>query len=187
MQKRADEVPRVVLVGMMGSGKTTVGKLLAQRLGGQFADSDEEIESSRGMTIAQIFETDGEEGFRRIESEVLLSLLARDGPDVVAAGGGAVLSEANRDAMRDSSTVVWLRTGVATLAARVGSGDTRPLLAGRALERLEEINREREEIYAPVADVVVDTDDLPPESVTESVLEALRTHLARDLTASRPS
>jgi shikimate kinase len=175
--KPADDEPRrpkrLVLVGMMGSGKTTVGRLVADRLGVAFADSDDEIEISTGLTVEELFSDRGEPAFRRHESEVLADLLAPEGPGVVAAGGGAVLDEDNRSRMRREATVAWLRTTVGTLAERVGTGEARPLLAGSSAARLVEIGESRADLYESVADFVVDTDDRSPDSVADAVVAAL--------------
>jgi shikimate kinase len=181
--KQADDgagrASRVVLIGMMGSGKTTVGRLVAARLGSGFADTDEEVESFAGISVPEIFERDGEAAFRRAETEALETLLARSGSRVVAVGGGAVLSEANREAIRRQATVIWLRATVGTLTDRVGSGEGRPLLvsrteagSGRQWARLEELNDERRPLYETIADLVVDTDGLSVEEVADAVVSA---------------
>jgi shikimate kinase len=166
------ESRRVVLVGMMGSGKTTVGRLVAQRLGVGFVDTDQHVESEVGMSVREIFDTQGEAAFRRAEKTALADLLT-SGSKVVAAGGGCVIDGANRSVMKQRSTVVWLRTRVGTLAKRVGSGEGRPLLTGDAARKLEEIERERLTLYSSVADVIIDTDDLSPDKVTDAVMEKL--------------
>jgi shikimate kinase len=182
--KQADDgagrASRVVLVGMMGSGKTTVGRLVAARLGSGFSDTDEEVESFAGISVPEMFERDGEAAFRRAETEALETLLRRNGSRVVAVGGGAVLSEANREAIRSQATVVWLRATVGTLTDRVGSGEGRPLLKSRAevgaeepWGRLEELIDERRPLYETMADVVVDTDGLSAEEVADAVVSAV--------------
>ncbi len=165
--------PRLVLVGMMGSGKTTVGRLVAARLAVEFADCDEQIELRTGRRVKELFADRGEPAFRREESEVLASLLEAGGPGVIAAGGGAVLDEANRSRMRRDAKVAWLRTTVGTLTDRVGTGEGRPLLAGSAAARLAEIGLTRAQLYESVADFVVDTDDLSPDAVADCVVAAL--------------
>lgn len=165
--------PRLVLVGMMGSGKTTVGRLVAARLGVSFADSDEEIETSTGQSVSDLFSVQGEPAFRHRESEVLGALLGPDGPLVIAAGGGSVLDRGNRTRMRREATVAWLRTSVGTLTDRVGTGEGRPLLAGASAGKLSEICRKRAWLYESVADFVVDTDDRSPDDVADAVVAAL--------------
>jgi shikimate kinase len=158
---------------MMGAGKTTVGRLLAARLGWPHLDSDEMISRSTGKTVPEIFEERGEAGFRAEESRVLAQAATSDGPAVVSVAGGAVLSAENRKVMRRAGPVVWLRAEVATLAERVGSGKGRPLLEDdpeTALRRLEE---ERRPLYAEVADVVVDVDGLEAPEVVERIVAGL--------------
>jgi shikimate kinase len=148
----------VVLVGLMGSGKTTVGRRLAARLDRPFADADEALEERTGRTVAEIFETDGEDGFRDIESELLGDLLTSTSPLVVAAGGGVVLRSANRERLaRRDVTVVWLDASPAFLASRIERKAHRPLLAGDATPRevLERLHGERAALYDEVADLVV--------------------------------
>jgi shikimate kinase len=168
----------VVLVGMMGSGKSTVGRLVADRLGSGFSDTDAEVEAFAGISVQEMFETSGEAVFRRAETEALATLLSHGGPRVVAVGGGAVLSETNREVMRREATVVWLRASVGTLTDRVGTGEGRPLLGhttqiDTAGSRLAELIGERECLYESVADLVVDTDDLSPEEVADAVVSVV--------------
>lgn len=165
--------PRLLLVGMMGSGKTTVGRLLAERLGWRYVDSDEEVEAATGQTVAQLFEEGGEEGFRAAETAALVGALADDGPVVVAVAGGAVLDPANRDLLRRSGTVVWLRARPETLAGRVGSGAHRPLLAGSPAETVVRLDASRRPLYEHVADLVVDVDDLAAPAVAERIAAAM--------------
>ena len=113
---------RLVLVGMMGAGKTTVGRLSAKRLGWEYSDSDAQVIEETGRTVPELFAEEGEEVFRAHESRVLSEALSGDRSMVVSAAGGVVLSEANRRLLRDSATVVWLRADVGTLADRVGAG-----------------------------------------------------------------
>jgi len=169
----------VVLVGLMGSGKSSVGKKVAAALGVTFADSDAEIERRAGRTIASIFETDGEASFRANEAEVVADLIGSDRPGVVATGGGAVLDPGTRAALRERATVVWLRATAAVLVHRIAPDGTRPLLAdddpAAALARLA---AEREPLYRAVADLVVDVDHVPRKVVVEQVLAQLAATLA---------
>ena len=119
----------VYLVGLMGAGKTTVGRLLAERTGRPFLDSDQAIERDTGRTVAEIFATDGEAAFRSLETQVLRDMLDRDEPAVIAAAGGTVLDATNRARMRARGTVVWLRVDPALLPERVHGSIHRPLLA----------------------------------------------------------
>lgn len=166
-----DRVPRhIVLVGMMGTGKTTVGRLLAERLARTLWDSDELIESRTGRTVREIFETDGEAAFRDLEAKALVEALADDRPAVIAAAGGVVLQAQNRAALR-SPTVVWLTGEPHILAGRVDAGDHRPLLGDDPEITLRLLLAQRGPLYAEVADVTVDTGDLSAEGVTERIME----------------
>jgi shikimate kinase len=160
----------LVLIGMMGSGKTTVGRRLADRLGRPFLDSDEAIERQTGRTVAQIFTDEGEAAFRSLETDVLTTMLDRDEPAVIAAAGGAVLDAANRAHMRRRGTVVWLRADASALTERVRSSTHRPLLDGDPEGTLRRLAIDRQELYRETADRVVDVDELPPDAVVDVVL-----------------
>jgi shikimate kinase len=145
------------LVGMMGAGKTTVGRLLARRLRLRFIDSDEEIERRCGVRIPLIFEIEGEAGFRAREAQALAELTTLDGV-VLGTGGGAVLLEENRRRLAATGTVVYLRARPEDLYERVRHDRNRPLLAtGDPLARLRELFAERDPLYRAVADLTVDT------------------------------
>lgn len=152
-------VGHVVLVGLMGAGKTTVGRRVAKALDRPFVDCDEAFVTSTGRTIAEVFATDGEPRFRALEAELVAELLAVPEPTVVATGGGAVLDPRTRAALRaaDGPLVVWLRADAAFLAARAKDRAHRPLLAGTdAREVLARLAVERDPLYAEVADEVLD-------------------------------
>ena len=147
----------VFLVGMMGAGKTSVGKLLARKLGKVFHDSDHVIEERTGVRIPVIFELEGEAGFRARETAVLEDLTAIPGV-VVATGGGAVLSAHNRDILRQRGTVVYLRAGVSELWNRTRHDRNRPLLqTADPYGRLCELHALRDPLYREVAHVIMDT------------------------------
>jgi shikimate kinase len=169
---------RVVLIGMAGSGKTTVARLLARRLGGRFLDTDESIAARSGRPVGRIFAEDGEAEFRRVEAEVLAGALESEPHMVVATGGGVVTTEAGRELLCGASvrgwTVVWLRTDASALIERVGGSDTRPLLAGDAPAAVRRLLAEREDLYLQCSGAVVDTSGRSPAEVTESVLATLR-------------
>lgn len=145
----------VFLVGMMGAGKTTVGKLLAQQLGKTFVDSDDEIQQRTGVTIPHIFDIEGEAGFRQREAGVIQNLVKRDNL-VLATGGGVVLSEESRRALRDNGIVVYLKSSVADLWQRTRHDRNRPLLqTADPRARLKELHELRDPLYTEVADLIV--------------------------------
>lgn len=171
---------RLVLIGMMGAGKSTVGRLAAQTLGWPFTDTDEEVERRTGKRVSELFESAGEARFRLEESTVLAELLEDDSPACVSVGGGAVLDPANRALLRRSGLVVWLRATPETLARRVGDGAGRPLISGRPLEALSEITRERCALYSETCEEVVDVDLLSAEAVAQRVAELVRVREQRE-------
>ena len=164
--------PIVVLVGPPGSGKTTVGSLLAQRLGVSFRDTDRDIEVQAGKDISEIFVDDGEERFRKLERDaVAAALCEHDG--VLAVGGGAVLSDETRRLLA-SERVVFLDVGLAQASSRVGLGTSRPLLLGNVRAQLKRLLDHRRPLYQEVADSLVETDGLGPDQVTELVAARVR-------------
>lgn len=166
----------VAMVGMMGAGKTAIGTALAKRLHVPFLDSDAEISRAANMTIAEIFERDGEAFFRDRESEVISRLL--DGPPcVLSTGGGAFLREENRRMISEKGAALWLRAELELLWQRVKHKTTRPLLrTSDPRGTLAKIQAERDPIYA-LADVVVDSAfDLSIEEMTDRVVETLARH-----------
>ncbi len=166
--------PRILLVGMMGAGKTTTGRLLAERLGWGYRDSDADVEASTGLSVPDLFARDGEAAFRAAEAAVLADACADAAPCVVSVAGGAVLSPENRRLITASGTVVWLRARPATLAGRVGDGAGRPLLGDDPADAMARLNDVRAPLYAEVADLVIDVDDLRPDDVVRRILDAVR-------------
>ncbi|HZM35636.1 MAG TPA: shikimate kinase [Burkholderiales bacterium] len=163
----------VYLVGMMGAGKTTVGRLLARRLKLRFIDCDQELERRCGVKIPLIFEIEGEPGFRARESQVLAALAALDGV-VLGTGGGVVLSEENRRLLAERGTVVYLRATPEDLYERVRHDRNRPLLAGAdPLARLRELHAQRDALYRATADVVVDTGKQTVLALTRGLIDKL--------------
>ncbi len=167
--------PHIVLVGMMGAGKTSVGKRVARRLGWQHVDADHCIEARAGRTIPEIFAADGEAGFRRIETDTLDDILRRAERTVVSTGGGAVLAPDNRTLLRARATVVWLRARPETLLQRVRGGKGRPLLADDPVGSLRRLDAERRPAYADAAHVVVDVDGLTTDQVADVVVAIVTT------------
>ncbi|HUR17408.1 MAG TPA: shikimate kinase [Acidimicrobiales bacterium] len=164
---------RVLLIGMMGAGKTTAGRFLAERIGSRYVDSDEEVERNTGRTVPEIFAGEGEAVFRSEESRALSEAVASEGPLVVSVAGGAVLDPVNRDLIRSAGSVVWLRAPVRVLAGRVGAGLGRPLLDDEPTGALARLYEERRPLYEELADIVVDVEELTPEEVVEEILRQL--------------
>jgi shikimate kinase len=157
----------VVIVGAPGSGKSTVGALLAEQLGTTFADVDAVIEAEAGKSIAEIFAEDGEAAFRVLEEVATKRLLAN--PGVLSLGGGAVLSAATRAELL-GQRVVWLQVSVPVAMKRVGIDKARPLLFGNVRGRLIKLLNERIPLYAEVATEVVDTNERTPAEVVASIV-----------------
>jgi shikimate kinase len=162
----------VVLVGLMGSGKSTVGALLATATGRTLIDTDAAISTMTGKAVRELWEEGGESAYRQMESQVVLDALSSTVPCVIAAPGGVVLDPAVRAALVDAF-VVWLRTEPATLAGRVRPGDHRPLLSESPFDVLTAMARDRSHLYAELADLTIDTDHHDPESVATTVLAHL--------------
>ena len=163
----------LILVGMMGAGKTTVGRLLARRLKRRFFDSDEEIERRCGVRIPVIFDIEGEAGFRARETQVIAELCAMDNA-VLATGGGAVLAEENRRIFVARGTVVYLHARPPYLWHRVRHDRNRPLLAtANPQTKLEELYAERDPLYREVADLVIDTGKQSVQTLAKDLLTRL--------------
>ncbi|MBS3957642.1 MAG: shikimate kinase [Clostridiales bacterium] len=168
----------VYLVGFMGSGKSTVGLFVAEKLGMPFIDLDARIETAAGMSVVEMFEARGEEAFRAAESAALESL-AFESPSVVACGGGIILHDANRRALQKTGVVVYLRVGAEEAIARIGDTSGRPLLArGDAVTMASTLLGAREALYRAVADVTVDTSGVAAHDVAARVVECVSALLA---------
>jgi shikimate kinase len=165
-------VKQVVLVGLMGSGKSTVGALVAARTGRVFVDVDIVIARETGKTVRELWEEGGEAAYRKLESDAVLRVLAGGTPSVLAAPGGVVLNPAVRAALA-GHFVVWLRTRPTTLAGRVQVGDHRPLLGDKPADVLAVMADERSDLYRQVATAVLHTDDRAPDAVADAVVGLL--------------
>lgn len=167
----------IVLVGIMGCGKSTVGKRLAQRLGLEFIDADSEIERAANMTVSEIFATHGEPYFRSGEERVIARLL-REGPYVLATGGGAFMSDATRAEIFELGLSIWLKVDFETVMARVRRRSTRPLLQNPDPEgTMRNLLAEREPVYAQAA-LTVKSTDVPHDTVVDQIVITLADHLS---------
>jgi shikimate kinase len=160
----------VVLVGMMGAGKSSVGRRLALRLGIPFVDADTEIESAAGMTIPEIFARHGEPYFRAGEARVIARLLEA-GPQVLATGGGATMDENTRELIRDKGISVWLKADLDVLVKRTKRRSDRPLV-----DHMKELMPLREPVYAQ-SDIVVQSRDEPHDSIVNDIIAGIARHL----------
>ncbi len=173
---------RVLLIGMMGAGKSTTGHLLAARLGWPFLDSDDEVFRVTGRTVPEIWKADGEAAFRAEESRVLAAATTSDAPVVIGVAGGAVLDPGNQNQIRQAGLVVWLRAEVAVLSARVGDGVGRPLLEGEPAAALRRLTAARAPIYADLADLTFDVDRMAPPQVVDRIVAAVHDRWPRERT-----
>lgn len=174
---------RLTLIGLRGTGKSTVGRLVADRLGWTFVDADKELERRERRTIADIFECDGESTFRQIEEALLEELLQSGDHAVIASGGGAILSEQTRARMKSSGPVVWLTAPVETLAKRVTtdaqSASQRPSLTGKSIaDEIAQVLAARRRLYQEVATITVPTQDQTPAQLADQIVERLGRELS---------
>jgi len=170
----------IFLVGLMGAGKTTIGRLLARRLDMTFIDSDHEIEARTGATIPWIFEIEGEASFRRREADVIRELTAGSGI-VLATGGGAVLDPASRALLAERGTVVYLRASVSSILQRTAHDKNRPLLqTADPRKKLEDLTAQREPLYREIADMVIDTGRPNVQSMVQTILDQLAVDAGRE-------
>lgn len=164
----------IVLVGLMGAGKTCIGRRLAERLGLPFVDADTEIEAAAGCSVEEIFGRFGEKAFRDGERRVIARLLEEGPPRVIATGGGAFINKQTRTNVRRSGIAVWLKADLDVLLHRVSRRNNRPLLKGaNKRETLERLMDERHPFYAE-ADITIETGDESPDATVERVIEALQ-------------
>ena len=166
--------PRVILIGPMGSGKTTIGQLVAQRLDIPFRDTDQVIEESSGRTVSDIFLEDGEEAFRVLEKGVLRDELLSDGT-VLALGGGAPISIDAQSALRAiASPVIYLDISLATVAPRIGFNRDRPLLLHNPRGQWQTLMEARRPIYESIADTVIDVNTKTEIDIVDEILEVIK-------------
>lgn len=163
--------PIAVIVGAPGAGKSTVGRRVATALHVPFADTDQLIEERAGMSVSDIFVTQGEPAFRQQEEQAVSAAL--EGEGIVALGGGAVTSAVTRERLA-GHTVVWLQVGLSDAARRVGMNTARPLLLGNVRQTMGRLLEERVPLYASVATITVDTTDRPVREVVAEVVSALK-------------
>ncbi|NLF08953.1 MAG: shikimate kinase [Pirellulaceae bacterium] len=179
----------LTLIGYRATGKTTLAKLLAERFGCPWADSDDEIERSAGKTIAAIFAEDGEPAFRELEARAIADLCRRD-PLILATGGGAPLLPENRRAMREAGRVIWLRAESATIHARMINDESTaarrpPLSDSPPMREIVRLLEARTPIYEQTADIAIDTDGFTPEELADTIVASL--HSDKNLNSGIPN
>ncbi len=182
--KKSMKIPRaIVFIGLMGAGKSCIGRRLASQLALEFVDADAEIEKAAGCSIEEIFERHGESAFRDGERRVIARLLDKPG-QVLATGGGAFMDPRTRAAIRERAISVWLRADLELLLKRTGRRNNRPLLKrGDPREILGRLIAERYPVYSQ-ADIIVDSEDGPPEVIVDRVRAVIESYLAREPTAA---
>ena len=162
----------IYLIGPMGSGKTTIGKILSSRLKYQFFDTDEEIKKKIGMSISSIFNKQGESGFRIIESQTLEELSIKQ-KSIISTGGGIVLMKENRVIMKNG-TCIYLKVDFDEQLKRLANSDDRPLVSKNSDGSIEKTNEAREPFFLDLADIVIDTSNLNENEVTQQILMSLK-------------
>ena len=162
----------IYLIGPMGSGKTTIGKILSSRLKYQFFDTDEEIKKKIGMSISSIFDKQGESGFRIIESQILEELSIKP-KSIISTGGGIVLMKENRDIMKNG-TCIYLKIDFEEQLKRLANSDDRPLVSKKSDGSTKKTNAAREPFFLDLADIVIDTSNLNEIEVTQQILNSLK-------------
>ena len=166
----------IILIGPMGSGKTSTGRILAKEMGYVFADTDEEVTKRTGVSIAYIFDVEGEEGFRKRECLALKECL-NDNNTVLSTGGGIVLSKENRDLLQDRGTVVYLQTSIRSQVKRTASTNNRPLLQNKDPEEtLEKLMLTRAPLYEEIADITIMTDNKSLQEMSKEIQRAINEH-----------
>ena len=166
----------IILIGPMGSGKTSSGRILAKEMGYIFSDTDEEVIKRTGVSIAYIFDVEGEEGFRKRECLALKECL-NDNNMILSTGGGIVLSKENRDLLQDRGTVVYLQTSIRSQVKRTSSTNNRPLLQNKDPEEtLEKLMLTRAPLYEEIADITIMTDNKSLQEMSKEIQRAINEH-----------
>ena len=166
----------IILIGPMGSGKTSTGKMLAKEMGYVFLDTDEEVTKRTGVSIAYIFDVEGEEGFRKRECLALKECL-NDNNTILSTGGGIVLSKENRDLLQDRGTVVYLQTSIRFQVKRTASTNNRPLLQNKDPEEtLEKLMLTRAPLYEEIADITIMTDNKSLQEMSKEIQRTINEH-----------
>ncbi|MGQ0609249.1 MAG: shikimate kinase [Chloroflexota bacterium] len=176
---------RVLLIGMMGSGKSTIGRLLSEATGWPYVDNDELVRRSHGTTARRIVVADGEAEMRAAEADALALGLVVTAPAVVGVAAGTILDGADRDRLRAGGIVVWLRADAAILQARAKGADHRPFIQRGGGSWIRDAIAERDPLYAQVADMVIDTGRMPAKESAAEILARLRTVDACRVTRTR--
>ncbi len=166
----------ILLIGPMGSGKTSLAKLLAKNLDKKFLDTDEEVMNKTGVDINYIFDMEGEDGFRKRECLVLKECL-NDNNTVLSTGGGIVLSKENRDLLQERGTVVYLQTSIRSQVERTGPSNDRPLLQNNDPKKtLEKLMLTRGPLYEEIADIIIMTDNKSLQEISKEIQRAINEH-----------
>ena len=166
----------IILIGPMGSGKTSTGRILAKEMGYVFADTDEVVTNRTGVSIEYIFDVEGEEGFRKRECLALKECL-NDNNTILSTGGGIVLSKENRDLLQDRGTVVYLQTSIRSQVKRTASTNNRPLLQDKDPEEtLEKLMLTRAPLYEEIADITIMTDNKSLREMSKEIQRAINEH-----------
>ena len=172
MQSKIYICMKIYIIGPMGSGKSTIGKMLSSQLKYKFFDTDEEIKKKAGMSITSIFDEQGENGFRLIESQILNELSIKP-KSVISTGGGIVLMNTNRAVMKNG-TCIYLKVDFERQVKRLANSDDRPLISKNSYRSIEQTNSTREPFFLDLADIVIDTSNLNENEVTQQILSSLK-------------
>lgn len=171
----------VILIGFMGCGKSSIGRKLSYKVQKTLIDTDKQIEKEQNQTISEIFEKEGEESFRRMETEYLKSLIGNCRNQIISTGGGLPMREENRQLLKQLGCVVFLRVTVETIYERLCNDTTRPLLQGEnPQQKIAKLLEKRAAVYESAADIIIDTDDKDFEQILSEIQEALKTYETAD-------